>query len=57
MSFTIYVVGFIIALCGLIYGAHLLHVPDRWIVAGAITFLGLGILSAVMATRHKDPVE
>ena len=57
MSFTMYLVGILIALAGLIYGAHLLHVPNRWIAAGAITILGLGILSAVVATRHKDPAE
>lgn len=55
MSFTLYLLGFLIMLGGLIYGAHLLHVPERWIVVGAVVLAGAGILSAVTATRHKDP--
>jgi hypothetical protein len=55
MSFGIYAVGFVILLCGLIYGAVLMHVPHRWIGVGAIVLLGIGILSGVQATRQKDP--
>lgn len=55
MSFGIYVAGFAILIIGLVYGAHLLHVPDRWIVVGTIVMLGLGIVSGVKATRTKDP--
>jgi hypothetical protein len=55
MSFGLYTVGFLIAIAGLIYGAHLLHVPSHWIAVGAIVLLGLGILTGVKATRQKDP--
>jgi hypothetical protein len=55
MSFMIYIVGFIIVIGGLVYGAHLAHVPERWIVVGAIVLTGLGILTGVTSTRHKDP--
>ena len=55
MSFGIYAAGYVIVIGGLIYGAHLLHVPSHWIVVGAIVLLGLGILSGVKATRHRDP--
>ncbi|HEY8671873.1 MAG TPA: hypothetical protein VIL63_13600 [Terriglobales bacterium] len=55
MSFGIYAVGFVILLCGLIYGAVLMHIPHRWIGVGAIVLLGIGILSGVQATRQKDP--
>jgi hypothetical protein len=55
MSFGIYAVGYALVIAGLIYGAHLLHVPAHWIAAGAIVLLGLGILSGVKATREKDP--
>jgi hypothetical protein len=55
MSFGIYAVGYALVIAGLIYGAHLLHVPAHWIAAGAIVLLGLGILSGVKATRQKDP--
>lgn len=55
MSFAIYVVGFLIFIGGMIYGAVLLHVPQQWIVVGAIVTLGLAVLTGVKATRQKDP--
>jgi hypothetical protein len=55
MSFGIYAAGYVILISGLIYGAHLMHVPAHWIVVGAIVMLGLGILSGVKATRQRDP--
>jgi hypothetical protein len=57
MSFGIYAAGFAIVIGGLIYAAHLMHVPTQWIVVGAVILLGVGILSAVKATRQKDPVS
>jgi len=55
MSFGLYAAGLAIVIAGLIYGAHLMHVPAQWIAAGAIVLLGLGILTGVKATRQKDP--
>lgn len=55
MSFSIYIVGYLILIGGLIYGATLLHVPGQWIGVGAIIMVGLGILSGVASTRQKDP--
>jgi hypothetical protein len=55
MSFTIYVIGFLIMICGLIYGAVLLHVAPHWIVVFAIVLVGLALLKGVQATRGKDP--
>jgi hypothetical protein len=57
MSFGLYAIGFAILIGGLIYGAHLLHMPAHWIVVGAIVMSGVGILSGVKATRQKDPAE
>ena len=57
MSFGLYAMGFAIMLGGLVYGAHLVHMPAHWIAVGAIVLLGLGILSGVKATRQKDPAE
>jgi uncharacterized membrane protein len=57
MSFGLYAVGYAIMIVGLIYGAHLMHMPAHWIAVGAIVLLGVGILSAVKATRQKDPSE
>jgi hypothetical protein len=55
MSFALYSVGYVIVIGGLIYAAHLVHVPVHWIVVGAIVLSGVGILSGVKATRQKDP--
>jgi uncharacterized membrane protein len=55
MSFALYAIGFAVMIGGLIYGAHLLHMPAHWIVAGTLVLLGLGVLSGVKATRQKDP--
>ena len=57
MSFGLYAIGFAIMLGGLIYGAHLVHIPTHWIVVGAVVLLGVGILSGVKATRQKDSAE
>jgi uncharacterized membrane protein len=55
MSFGIYAAGYALVIGGLIYGAHLMHVPVHWIVVGSIVLLGLGVLSGVKATRQRDP--
>jgi hypothetical protein len=57
MSFGLYTIGFAILIGGLVYAAHLAHMPTRWIVVGAIVLLGVGIVSGVKATRQKDPSE
>jgi hypothetical protein len=57
MSFGLYLVGFVILIGGLVYGATIMHVAPHWIVVGAIVLLGLGILTGVKATRQKDPTS
>jgi len=57
MSFGIYAAGFAILIGGLVYATHLMHLPPHWIPAGAIILIGIGILSAVKATRQKDPAS
>ena len=56
MSFGIYAIGFAIAIGGLMYAAHLMHVPPHWIAVGAVILVGVGIVKGVTATRQKDPV-
>jgi hypothetical protein len=55
MSFAIYLFGYIVLIIGLAIGAHLLHVPPRWIGVGALIMAGLGILTGVARTRQRDP--
>jgi len=56
-SFLIYAVGLVIVLAGLIYGATLLHIPQSWIIVGALVVLGAGIAMGVGKTRQKDVPE
>jgi hypothetical protein len=53
-SLAIYLVGLVILLAGLVYGAHLLHVPDKWIGVGLVVLAGLGILMGAIKTRQRD---
>ena len=55
MSFGLYLVGFIVLIVGLALGAHMIHVPPRWIGVGVIVMVGIGILTGVTRTRRPDP--
>jgi len=55
MSFGIYAVGYLILIAGVAYLAHLMHIPQRYIVAIAVILFGVGIVTGVQTTRHKDP--
>ena len=55
MSFGIYAVGYLILIAGLAYLAHLMHIPQHYIVAGAIILVGVGVVTGVQSTRHRDP--
>lgn len=50
-SFGLYLVGFVILIVGLAYGAYLAGVPPHWIGVGVICLIGIGILSAVKRTQ------
>lgn len=55
MSFVLYLLGFIIVIIGLAWGAMVAGVPQTYIVIGAVILFGIGIISAVKRTRPKDP--
>ena len=55
MSFVLYMIGFVIFLGGLAWGASVAGVPSLYIGIGALVLLGFGIFSAVGRTRSKDP--
>ena len=57
MSFGLYSIGYAIVIGGLVYGAYLMRMPAHWIAVFAVVLLGMGILSAVKATRQKDPTN
>jgi len=55
MSFGLYLIGFIIVVVGVAFGAHLMNVPTRWIGVIVLILLGLGIVTGVTTTRRRDP--
>jgi hypothetical protein len=55
MSFGLYLVGYIVLIIGLAIGAHMMHMPPRWIGVGVIVMIGIGILTGVTRTRRPDP--
>ncbi len=57
MSFAIYVIGFVIMIIGLVYLAHIMHIPQAYVGAGAVILIGMGILLGVQNTRQKDKAD
>lgn len=54
-SLAIYLLGIVVLIGGLAYGASLAGLATQWIVVGAVVLLGIGIVTAVSRTRSKDP--
>lgn len=55
MSFGLYALGYAILILGIAYMAHLMHVPQSWIVGIVLIMTGIGIMNGVQSTRQKDP--
>ncbi|HVS02665.1 MAG TPA: hypothetical protein VMT16_07850 [Thermoanaerobaculia bacterium] len=53
-NYGFYLIGYVILIAGLAYGAFLLGVPQHWIVVGVIVLLGIGIITGVSRTRRPD---
>jgi hypothetical protein len=56
-SLTIFIIGFIVLVAGLAYGASLAGLSTQWIVVGVLVLLGLGIAMGVTRTRQRDPSQ
>ena len=54
-SFVLYLIGMLIVIGGLAYGASLAGLPTQWIAVGVVVLLGIGIVTGVSKTRRKDP--
>ena len=57
MSFSLYIVGFIVLIAGLVWAATTAGVSQLYIMIGVVILLGIGIITGVSRTRSKDPPE
>ena len=55
MSFALYAVGYLIVIAGVVYIAHLMHIPQTWLIGIVIVLVGIGLVTGVTNTRGKDP--
>lgn len=53
-SLAIFIIGFVILIAGLAYGASLAGLSPQWIAVGAVVLAGIGIVMGVTRTRTKD---
>jgi hypothetical protein len=53
-SLAIWIIGFMVLIGGLAYGASLAGMSPQWIGVGAVVLAGIGIVMGVSRTRTKD---
>ena len=56
-SNLIYLIGYIVVIAGLAYGAVLMGIPAQWIGVGVIVMAGLGLVGVAKRGRSKDTFE
>jgi len=52
---VLYLIGFIVAVAGLAWVAHLSGVPSQWIGASVVVLIGLGIAGAAKRVGSRTP--
>ena len=53
-NLALYIVGYLILIGGLAWGAHVLGVSPTWIAIGAVVPLGFGVVTGVSRTRRPE---
>ena len=53
-SLAIWIIGFIVLIGGLAYGASLAGMGPQWIAVMCVVLAGIGIVMGVSRTRTKD---
>ena len=53
-NLAIFIIGFIILIAGLAYGANLAGLSPQWIGVGVAVLAGIGVVMAVTKTRTKE---
>ena len=56
-NMMVYLIGTLLVVAGLAYGASRLGVSQVWIIAGALVIVGLGVMGGIVKTRQKDPAS
>ena len=56
-SNLIYLIGYVIVIGGLAYGAHLLGLSAEWIAVGAVVLAGMALMGVSKKGRSRDPFE
>jgi hypothetical protein len=56
-NMVIYLIGTLLVVAGLAYGASRLGVSQTWIIAGALVIVGIGLMGGIVKTRQKDPAS
>jgi hypothetical protein len=54
-NFFVYMIGVILVVGAVAYGASLLGLSSTWIAIIAMAALGLGVMGAVVKPRQKEP--
>lgn len=54
-SLSIFIIGFLILIGGLAYGASMAGLSAQWIAVGVAVLAGIGIVMGVTKTRMRDP--
>ena len=54
-NLAIFIVGFVILIAGLAYGASMAGMSPQWIGVGVVVLTGIGVIMGVTKTRAKDP--
>jgi NADH:ubiquinone oxidoreductase subunit 6 (subunit J) len=57
INMLVYLIGTLLVVAGLAYGASRAGVSQIWIVAGALVIIGLGLMGGIVKTRQKDPAS
>jgi hypothetical protein len=54
-NFFVYMIGVLLVVGALAYGASLMGISSTWIIVFALAVLGLGVMGAIVKTRQKEP--
>ena len=56
MRFFAYILGFLLLIGGLAWGAIELGAPHLWVMIGSMILLGIGIITGASRTRVHRPI-